>query len=422
MCENCANSDVYLKAGKRRLKLWELPSRFHCSVIGTCLSLDELYKIAKKFKIHPEGERSDYNYHGMFVGISTGQGDRKAVARHLSKQLDTKYLTQIGRVRKLTEERDLREYWAHAVETGKVAGAYWALLTHPATSHSLREHLFGDVHMLSHLSGASMRMERAQIAALEKKIRTQDEEHETERTKARDVIAEKEAFIRIQGNQLEKLLDKEKRYDNAIERLRYLEDINNLRTQQIVIDELQSHLQDSDERINAMERQLGKKDKHIARLDLRYAKAQEMLEQSREQVKALEATLEEILNPTRCENDICPIAGREKDFDLCGRCIAFVGGRSSQTPHFRELVERYNGQFIHHDGGLESGQGKLESILAKADAVLFPVDCVSHNASRDIKRFCKQGQKPFVPLASSGLSTFTLALKETAGKISPVGG
>ncbi len=422
MCENCANSNNIQKAGKRRLKLWELPSRFHCSVIGTCLSLDEIYKVAKRFKIYPEGEQNDYAYHGMFVGISSGQGNHKPIARHLSKQLDTKYLTQIGRVRKLTDERDLREYWAHAMENGKVAGAYWALLTHPATSLKLREHLFGEIHMLSHLSGASVRIERAQITALEKIIRTQEEERDVERTRSRDALAEKEAFIRIQGKQLEKLLDKEKRYDDAVDRLRYLEDINNIRSQQIVINELQSHLQDNDERMNTMERKLSEKDRRIAQLDRRYVKAQEMLEQSREQVKALEATLAEILSPPHCENDACPISGQEEDFDLCGRCIAFVGGRSNQTPHFRELVERYNGQFIHHDGGLESGQGKLESVLAKADAVLFPVDCVSHNASRDIKRFCKQGQKPFVPLPSSGLSSFTLALKETADKINPTGG
>jgi len=417
MCENCPNSETCLKAGKRRHKLWELPSRFHCSIIGTCFGLDELYKVAKKFKLQPEGEQNDYNFHGMFVGLSSGQGRHKAVARHLSKQLDTKFFTHLGRVRGFKEERDLREYWAHAVETGNVAGAYWALLTHPAASVELREHLFGDVHMLSHLSGASVRIERATITSLEKKVRLLETDIENARIKSRNTIAEKEAFIRIQGDQLETLARKEKLYEEAVERLKHLEDINNVRSQQIVIDELQRHLQSSDERMTTLEKRLEEKDRRITLLDKRNAKTLNRLEQSEIQVRALEATLSQALNGPGCDNGACPVAEQGGDFDLCGRCIVFVGGRSNQTPHFKELVERYNGQFLHHDGGLENGQGKLESLLAKADAVLFPVDCVSHNATRDIKRFCKQGRKPFFPLPSSGLSNFSMGLQEAVKKL-----
>jgi len=418
MCENCPNSDTCPKSGKRRLKLWELPPRFHCSVIGTCFALDELRKIAKKFHVRPEGEFSDYNLHGMFVGIAGGQGSKKVMARHLSKQLDTKFFSNLGRVRSLMEERDLREYWAHAVEKGDIAGSFWALLTHPACTASLREHLFGDVHMLSHLSGASTRVDMARTAELEKRIEELEYQNKIVRRKSRERIAEKEAFIRIQTNQLNNLSHRECLYEEALERIKHLEDTNCVRSQQIITNELQRHVQTSNEQTARLEKQVEEKDRQIERLLKQRASSLERVNRAQSESKALETALANTLSGPVCNNGSCPVSDKGGDLDLCGRCIVFVGGRTNQAPKFKELVERYNGHFLHHDGGLENSQEKLESVLSRADAVLFPVDCISHNATRDIKRFCKQGQKPFVPLPTSGLSTFTMGLQEAAQKIS----
>jgi hypothetical protein len=41
---------------------------------------------------------------------------------------------------------------------------------------------------------------------------------------------------------------------------------------------------------------------------------------------------------------------------------------------------------------------------------LFPVDCVSHAAVGMIKRICRNGGKRYLPLRSSGLSSFVAAL------------
>ena len=97
--------------------------------------------------------------------------------------------------------------------------------------------------------------------------------------------------------------------------------------------------------------------------------------------------------------------------DLCGRRVAYVGGRSGIVGHFRRLVERLNGHFIHHDGGIEDHEGQLGRVLGQADLVLCPVDCVSHRACLRAKRFCKRTAKPFVPLRSAGLSSFVTGLR-----------
>jgi len=45
-------------------------------------------------------------------------------------------------------------FWDKAAKRGDIPGAYWAVLTHPATTHELVKRVFGEVHMLSHHGGS----------------------------------------------------------------------------------------------------------------------------------------------------------------------------------------------------------------------------------------------------------------------------
>jgi len=56
----------------------------------------------------------------------------------------------------------------------------------------------------------------------------------------------------------------------------------------------------------------------------------------------------------------------------------------------------------------------MEALVARAGAVFFPVDCVSHGAVAVIKRICRHATKPYVALRSSGLSSFAAALQAVA--------
>lgn len=81
---------------------------------------------------------------------------------------------------------------------------------------------------------------------------------------------------------------------------------------------------------------------------------------------------------------------------------------------YRTLVERSNGRFAHHDGGVEDNPKRLQTLLSAADAVICPADNVSHGAYYVVKRLCKQYGKPCVLLKRSGLSTFARGLAELA--------
>jgi hypothetical protein len=100
--------------------------------------------------------------------------------------------------------------------------------------------------------------------------------------------------------------------------------------------------------------------------------------------------------------------------DLAGSTVLYVGGRAHQIPKLRGLAERTGAYFTHHDGGMDDRSGLLEAQVVRADAVFFPVDCVSHNAVAVVKRVSRQFAKPYVALRSAGLTSFAAALRTIA--------
>jgi hypothetical protein len=60
-------------------------------------------------------------------------------------------------------------------------------------------------------------------------------------------------------------------------------------------------------------------------------------------------------------------------------------------------------------------------LVDRADFVLCPIDCVSHQACLKVKVLCRRRAKPFVPLRSSSASSFARAIKALQAAL-PVAG
>jgi hypothetical protein len=99
---------------------------------------------------------------------------------------------------------------------------------------------------------------------------------------------------------------------------------------------------------------------------------------------------------------------------LSNLTLLYVGGRQAQIGHLREFAERSGVVFLHHDGGVEERGGVLQGLASRADAVLFPVNYVSHAAMLLVKRICQQSGKPILPLRSAGLTSLCGALNRLA--------
>src|SRR6185295_2139404 len=125
-----------------------------------------------------------------------------------------------------------------------------------------------------------------------------------------------------------------------------------------------------------------------------------------ERIATLEAALAEPAGDSKSEP--------EATVELHGLSLLYVGGRMDHVPRMRASAERRGATLAHHDGGVEESNGLLAGLIQRADAVLFPVDCVSHQATWLVKRLSRQAGKSFVPLRSAGLGAFLAALRDPA--------
>ena len=83
----------------------------------------------------------------------------------------------------------------------------------------------------------------------------------------------------------------------------------------------------------------------------------------------------------------------------------------------RVLVEQLGATFLDHDGGVENHPNLLAGLVSRSDLVLFPVDCVSHDAANIVKSLCRQAGKRFIPLRSASVTSLltTLHASEVTG-------
>jgi hypothetical protein len=97
--------------------------------------------------------------------------------------------------------------------------------------------------------------------------------------------------------------------------------------------------------------------------------------------------------------------------DLTGKILLYVGGRTNQVPKLRKIAEERGADLLHHDGGLAESSSSLARLALRADAILFPVDCISHSAATAVKKICKQLGKSYFPLRRSGPASFAALIQ-----------
>ncbi len=148
----------------RRKRLAELDTNIHCSLIGTCLTTAELRKLVPRYTTLDRDHATDLDIHHAAVELATQGGDG---AKALHKALDQRYAVTLKRFGTIHETDALQQLWTDALQSGEIPPAYWAIMTHPATTPALRQRVFGDVHMLSHLVGAANRADIRRLVALE---------------------------------------------------------------------------------------------------------------------------------------------------------------------------------------------------------------------------------------------------------------
>jgi len=379
---------VVTDAKGRRSKIWDIAPTLHCSIIGTCLSAAELRQFFVKLGDASARTASDHTLHSYGVN---GAGKHDLIGKLLNKTLDHRHEAAIRRFAKASNTAQVRELWLEAFEQGGIPGAYWALLTHPATDRPLVEEAFGQVHMLSHMVGSSNRVDIVRLRTLEHDLGERDEKISRQEARLAESSRERSGLLRkVEG------LEMEVRRREATERTA-AELISGAVTAATLLQRLDTQMAHSSTlaaRVAELESQVEKARKFAAALN-------KQNDQLQREVIALESEL-------RIDDADEPAA--KVEHDLLGVTVLYVGGRPGLIDQLKAAVARRGGTLLSHDGGIEENLAALPGLISRADATFFPMDCISHSAVGHIKKYCRDGHKSFTPLRTASVASFIAAI------------
>jgi hypothetical protein len=352
-------------------------------------------------KLWIPSDTPEYGIHGFFVDEAK---QNSPLSKQMHRILDKKYNLAILKFSKAKSAEDIGRLWQESLDDGDVPGPYWAALTHKLLDEDVRNRIFGDVHMLSHLTGAVNHADIRSLRRLEDTNRSINEsldELRSAHTRLSGELRQAKSSLRVKNEQIREL-------EAALfEKQRELE--------------CQQDLAELQERNLSLEKKYDRLSSHNALLRRRLDSVKEENGKLRQQNDARQIQISSLtLEQQALEEDVLALLanqglcerpdGKCKERGLCGRAILYVGGRSNLVQHYRRLVEQRGGRFLYHDGGKQDNPHRLPELLLQANDVCCPLDCVSHDATMRIKRECKNTRTETHILRSSGLSSFARVL------------
>ncbi|MGI9505754.1 MAG: DUF2325 domain-containing protein [Geminicoccaceae bacterium] len=377
-----------LKRPRKRRKLFELEHWLMCSIVGTCLGPPDLDRVVKRHRLHFGENVREHQLHSFFVERAA---EDCPIGRTMNKILDEKFSRAVKLVSQETDEVRLQALWEEFCAKGHVAAGYWAFMCHSHTPISLRNDIFGDVHMLSHFMGGHNRQNAKALWQAEQQVEQLSSRLSKARQHAQETIADRDLRI---GELESELQETREQLTSAYTRV-----ARSAKTSQAK----RSDPRRSDRRLSA------------ARARIRH------LEEQNDRIRHLLDAVTDIdppkglpvtrIEPRQVNEQTAPAA------PVAGCQLLYVGGRCHMLPHLRARAGASDACLLHHDGGQEETLKSLDGLVEQADVVFCPIDCISHQACLRAKHLCKRQAKPFVPLRSSSASCFARAIKmlEIAG-------
>ena len=367
------------RTGKRRV-LWEIGGSMQCSVLGTCLGEDDLLGAIRKCGLSLQGPATSYEIHAHCVKMATSAN---ALSKALHKLLDKRYEGAVRLVSRADTEEQTLALWEKLRDSGQVGAGYWAIISHTHVTPEVTKHVFGEVHMLSHLHGRGVCEMATQIAEMQRRAA------ETEARLRRAEAARNEALAERDAARAEL----------------------QTRAAGAAPAELVDGPGQSPRFAAPRKEALGKRNRVLAAARARARQAEAESERLRAAVQVMQR--EQRREPPAplacscCKPETLPCR-------LDGRRILYLGGRKSVLPHLKSAAEAREAILLVHDGGLEDSTHRIEELVGGCDAVVCPIDCVSHGACKLAKVLCRRFNKPFLPIPTASRSGFERALDQLA--------
>ncbi|MGE0210598.1 MAG: DUF2325 domain-containing protein [Parvibaculaceae bacterium] len=359
-----------------RLHIWEIGHGWCCSIIGTCLSHEDLMALARRRELSFDPEAKAYDVHAYFVNEAARDG---RVARGLEKLLNERYAGALRKVARARSVNELAELWNGLVNSGQVAAGYWALLSHAHVPDELKVQVFGQVHMMSHLMGGSTRRIVGVAADLQARVEKLERQLERWGRQARAAVARRDEKVanleQVVATERQRAAESAQRPFQGTDAPRERRNTELLQKRERALIAARTRARELENELDTLQRRLSRRPEAGPRIAAKAA--------------------EPILVP-----------------DLGGRHILYLGGRQGSVSAIQRTAAESRAVILHHDGGEEDSSHRLDDLVARCDAVVCPIDCISHGACLKAKQLCKRLRKPFMPIRSAGQATFVRALAD----------
>lgn len=376
--------------GSRRRRLWELDGHAYCPVIGVCLPLSQLRRLAEK-TLGRMQQHNDYEVHCIAV---TECRHRSPLSEAVQKELESRYVLVLRAAQQLKSTEALGRWWDDCRASADWAGALWAALTHPRCDAVLEHRILGEVHMLQHQVGMACRADLSRLDAL----------HDENAILGRE-LAHAQTRCQQQAQQFSARLEEQQALA-----LRLRADLVQSQTRQMQLQEQLAQFQtcapDLPARL-ALSQQNRQLLEDLQALQRQLQQVRQEAQAQRERAEALQRQLGDMPAPLTVET-----AGEPPRLDH--RAVLCVGGRTASVPIYRRVIEHRGARFLHHDGGTEDNSSQLDATLAAADLVICQSGCISHNAYWRVKDYCKRTGKPCVFIETPSRAALERALEDIA--------
>ncbi|HVZ44476.1 MAG TPA: DUF2325 domain-containing protein [Ramlibacter sp.] len=370
MCQQEDALPVQAAHGSRRRRLWELPHHALCPVIGVCLPLVTLRRLAGKVLGGPP-VADNYDLH---CGVIAESRQRTRMSEALQRELETRYALAIRAASVNKSAEALAGWWRERCSGGDVGGALWATLTHPRCDPALEESLLRDIHMLQHQIGTANRASIQRLDELMEENAVLARELAAAQRRATDAAAEQQRRSETMQSDIIRLRAQLIRRDTELaaqaEELRVLE-------------EAVPALKERAELVRSLERQTLR----VHELERCVLRGRHEAERAHARAEAAQRALQDLREASRPHP---ADAGLPR---LDDRSVLCVGGRQASVPAYRRLIEAVGARFLHHDGGEEESATQLDAMLDSADLVICQTGCISHDAYWRVKDHCKRTGK-----------------------------
>ncbi|MCJ2131159.1 DUF2325 domain-containing protein [Methylobacterium sp. E-045] len=342
---------------------------------------------------------SEHHLHGQIVQLA---GRRDGGGKLLQKALDRRHELEIRQFDKARTTDAVRALWKEYLARGEIPGAYWAAITHPATDWALVQEIFGEVHMLSHLVGQSNRADIRRLRQLEADLAARDEIAAAQELRIREVMEQRDA-LQAQNRAIEAARALTAAALGAVEPDT---DRDNRKSLETRLAREQAHAEALDEKLAI-----------LLQASTRMSRELEA-ETARRQIAEAELAAVEAMLADGRDGEVGDASLAADPVSLEGRTLLYVGGRPRQITNLRRFARDRGGRLLNHDGGIEDSLSLLPGLVGQSDLVLFPVECVSHEAVNMVKRCCETTGRTFRPVRTASLASFVHAVLPMKSSVS----